>query len=183
MRKDVISNLFRFPPGIETQGRDKLLAGFLLLLLLICFTGYWGQKSLEEVERRTAEMRATNAHHLRIALGISRVAGEMAPEIREEIGTRGQDPLLHFPARQHLQTLKQEMDALLDEGEKSSLGSLPEFRELDASFREFWAAVTSDDPLGRGWHTKRDHMNQLIEKLEEYTGKEGELTERQGDEL
>src|SRR5215467_2861365 len=108
MKGAFTSNLLRLRGGPETQGRDKLLAGFLLLLLLICFTGYWGQKSLEDVESRTADMRATNAHHLRIALGISRVEGEMAPEIREEIGTRGHDTLLHFPSKQHLQTLKQE---------------------------------------------------------------------------
>src|SRR5262249_17875637 len=102
---------------------------------------------------------------------------------REEIGTRGHDTLLHFPSKQHLQTLKQEMDALLEEGQKSSLGSLSEFRDLEASFREFWAAATSDDPLGRGWDAKRDQMNLLIEKLEEYTGKERELTEEHSDEL
>src|SRR5262249_43619074 len=47
----------------------------------------------------------------------------------------------------------------------------------------FWAAATSDDPLGRGWDAKRDQMNLLIEKLEEYTGKERELTEEHSDEL
>src|SRR6478672_3140140 len=105
MTQRFLSNLFRFPAGLETQGRDKLLAGFFLLLLLICFTGYWGQKSLEEVEARTAEMRATNAHHLRIALGISRVGGEMAPEVREEIGTRSSNRYLHYASNQHLHDL------------------------------------------------------------------------------
>src|SRR5262249_19923044 len=183
MRQGFLRDLFKFPSGLETQGRDKLLAGFVLLLLLICFTGYWGQKSLEEVELRTAEMRATNAHHLRIALGISRVAGEMAPEVREEIVTRDHNPYLHFASNQHLHDLKREMDDLFDEGRTSSLGLLPEFLELQSSFAAFWAAVTSDDPLAQGWDTKRNRMEQLTRDLEEYTGKERELTEQQGAEL
>jgi PAS domain S-box-containing protein len=183
MKQNFFSKLLGAPIGLETLGRDKLLAGFLLLLLLICFTGYWGQQSLEEVEARTAEMRATNAHHLRIALGISRVAGEMAPEVRAEVGTKGYDPLLYIPASEHLRDLKREMDALLDEARKSSLGSLAEFRDLDSAFKDFWVAVNSNDPLGQGWDAKRDRLAQLIQKLEDYTGKEGELTEQQGVEL
>src|SRR5215471_17801644 len=129
MMRNSLSKLFRVPAGLEGQGRDKLLAGFLLLLLLICFTGYWGQNSLEDVERKTAEIRTTNAHHLRIALGIGRVAGEMTPEVRTEIATRSQDALLHFPAKQHLNSLKHEMDTLLDEAAQAALGALPEFQD------------------------------------------------------
>jgi hypothetical protein len=169
MSRSFISNLFRVPVGLDSQGRDKLLAGFFLLLLFICFTGYWGQNSLEDVERKTAEIRTTNAHHFRIALGISRVAGEMTPEVRAEIATRSHDTLLHFPAKQHLNSLKREMDALLDEGRASSLGALPEFQELEQSFADFWAAVSSDDPLGGGWDLKREQMNRFIKNLEDYS--------------
>jgi PAS domain S-box-containing protein len=183
MKQTLLNKLSGVPVVLETLGKDKLLAGFLLLLFLISFTGYWGQKSLEEVEARTAEMRATNAHHLRIALEISRVAGEMAPEVRAEIGTKGHDSLLYFPAVEHLRELKREMDALFDEGQKSSLGSLAEFRELHSAFKDFWAAVNSDDPLAQGWDVKRDRMDQLIQRLEDYTGKERELTEQEGVDL
>ena len=183
MMRNSLSKLFRVPAGLEGQGRDKLLAGFLLLLLLICFTGYWGQNSLEDVERKTAEMRTTNAHHLRIALGISRVAGEMTPEVRTEIATRSQDALLHFPAKQHLNSLKHEMDTLLDEGRASSLGALPEFQDLEHSFGEFWTAVSSEDPLGSGWNVKREQMKKFIENLDDYTSTESDLTEQQAVEL
>jgi len=183
MMRNSFTKLFRVPPGLEGQGRDKLLAGFLLLLLLICFTGYWGQNSLEDVERKTAEIRTTNAHHLRIALGIGRVAGEMTPEVRAEIATRNQEALLHFPAKQHLNSLKHEMDGLLDEGRASSLGTLQEFQELEKSFAEFWSAVSSDDPLGGGWDQKREQLGRFIENLEDYTSKESNLTEQQALEL
>jgi PAS domain S-box-containing protein len=183
MMRNSFTKLFRVPPGLDGQGRDKLLAGFLLLLLLICFTGYWGQNSLEDVERKTAEIRTTNAHHLRIALGISRVAGEMTPEVRAEIATRNKEALLHFPAKQHLNSLKHEMDGLLDEGRASSLGTLPEFQDLERSFAEFWSTVSSDDPLGGGWDLKRAQLDRFIGDLEDYTSKESDHTEQQALEL
>src|SRR5215831_771557 len=105
MKQGLLSKMFGFPAGLETQARDKLLAGFFLLLMLIGFTGYWGLRKLQDVEGRTADMRATNAHHLKIAISISRVVGEMAPEVRAEIGTSATSPLLHFPALKHLQEL------------------------------------------------------------------------------
>src|SRR5262249_52567008 len=76
-----------------------------------------------------------------------------------------------------------EMDALLDEGRASSLGTLPEFEDLEQSFAAFWSAVSSDDPLGGGWDLKREQLDKFIQNLEDYTTKESDLTEQQAVEL
>jgi PAS domain S-box-containing protein len=183
MIQSSLSNLLHVPIRLEVHGREILLFGFFLLLLLICFTGYWGQKSLQEVESKTAEMRETDARHLRIALHIGEVAGEMAPEVRAVIVNKGYDTLLYLPALHQLQSLKGEMDAALDDGRKTSLSSIAEFQDVEQSFNEFWVAVTSEEPPAQGWDAKRDRFSASIHRLGDYTRKEREMTEEQGAEM
>src|ERR1700733_14001 len=154
----------KLPLTMERHGRDILLAGFFLLLLLISSIGYWSEHSLRQLEASTFAAERETLHHFGVAVGIDEIRGEMIPAVSMAIAENQNKPL-HFTAMQRLKDLKRQMDHSLDDGSKSSLGTLPEFKEVEDSFDQFWDAVDSDDPLSRNWEDKRDRLTNPTQAL------------------
>lgn len=161
-----IRNRFgKIPRTMERHGRDLLLAGFFLLLVLICSIGYWSEHSLRQLEASTFEAERENVRHFDVAVQIEEVTGEMMPEVTMAL-VMDKDKFLHLTAMNKLKDLKIQMDQHLDDGRKSKLKSLPEFNEVEDSFRQFWAAVISPDPVGQDWYDKRDRLTRATKELE-----------------
>ena len=161
---DIRLRFRKLPLTMERHGRDILLAGFFLLLMLICAVGYWSERSVQDVEANLIAAQDVNARHLRTVLQIDEVSGEMNSEVGVVIGGAGQGAL-HFTAMQTLKGLKGQMDGLLAAGRASTLGQLPEFKSVEESFDAYWQAVTSEDPLGQRWDEKRAQLQRAIHDL------------------
>jgi PAS domain S-box-containing protein len=166
----------KLPLTMERHGRDILLAGFFLLLLLISSIGYWSEHSLRQLEASTFAAERETLHHFGVAVGIDEIRGEMIPAVSMAIAENQNKPL-HFTAMQRLKDLKRQMDHSLDDGSKSSLGTLPEFKEVEDSFDQFWDAVDSDDPLSRNWEDKRDRLTNATQALMRVVGAQREAND------
>ncbi|HKV39461.1 MAG TPA: ATP-binding protein [Blastocatellia bacterium] len=176
--KGVVTRLESMVAALDAHGPAILLVGFSTLLLLVGFTGYWSQRSFQQVDRDVSIRREGNAHRAKIVFQIGEVFDEMAPEVRTSIAERN-NPLLYGPSRRRLGQLKRKMDAALDEGRKSSLGSMAEFRALDASFSEFWADVASDDAISTQWSEDREKFFTALSMLQKKIRLEGEQSDKE----
>jgi len=165
--------LSRLPVSVESHGRAILLAGFFLLLLLIFFIGYRSRQSIQQLDDDLAVLHQRQAQHLRLVLQIDDVAGKMAPEVRTALATRD-NSLLHFPAMQHLQVLRLDLEGLIKEGRRSDLSESDQWKDFESSFNEFWAAVGGKDQPPGDWESRRDRLEKSISALKNLPRQERE---------
>lgn len=156
----------RLPRAFELHGRDILLVGFFCLLLLVCFIGYWSQKSLRELEDETAYTQRTDTHNLKTALAINEFIGEMRPSVSMLLGTTDNTPLMHKSARIQLDNLKGNLDQVFDDARKGSLGAEPEFHEVQTAFVAFWQSVNSQSP---DWSQREYDVTDAARQLANHT--------------
>ncbi|HYM00863.1 MAG TPA: ATP-binding protein, partial [Blastocatellia bacterium] len=161
------------PEALESHGRDILLVGFFFLLLLVCFIGYRGQKSLQELEDQARYVQSSDSRRLRIVLSIQEAIGVMDPEVRMMLATPDQR-LLHYSSRMKLEGWNREIRGSFADGDKSNLGSLPEFKKAEETYKEYWAAISLDDPSKAPWDEKRKALVGAVSDLAHLSQKETE---------
>lgn len=164
--------LFGPPPPIEFLVRNVLAIGFLALLLLVVGVGYRSIQSLEQLEQEGIRVDATEEHHLRIVLDLSESSGKIFSSAQTVAAN--QDGLMAFPARQHLNDLKKEMEREVEQGRASSLVDSVEWQQFEAAYNNFWAAMEKPGPGADDWHDERDKMSQAVKQLEQLVDRERE---------
>src|SRR5436190_8390625 len=123
--------------AVEFHVRNTLFLGFFVLLLLVAALGYRSVKNLELLEKDSVRVDETEERHLRIVLDISETAGKVSAESRNVAGTPANE-LLQFPSKQQLKGYKREMEAEVDQGRMSSLVNTEQWKQFEASYRDFW---------------------------------------------
>jgi two-component system, sporulation sensor kinase E len=176
------ARLLHLPINVEGHGRAILLAGFFLLLLLIFYIGYSSRQSIQQLDEDIAVLHQKEAQHLRLVLEIDEVAGKMTPEVRTALATKD-NTLLHFPAVQRLDNLKSDIEGLIRAGRKSDLADTSQWKDFEASFAEFWKAVSGKEGPAPDWEGKRERLGRTISALDVFTHQERDENHRQAREL
>ncbi|HVF89319.1 MAG TPA: ATP-binding protein [Blastocatellia bacterium] len=159
----------------ESIVRNILLFGFLVLLLLIAAIGYWSLDSLNKVRERVAQLHQTEANHLRLILRVKETAARMDTEARMILATL-QNPLLHFPTENKLNTVKRQMDSIISDLRLGTLDDTEEWKSFEAAYNDYLSALSNPD--APDWSAKRDRMIETANLLEDYA-----LEERSGNDM
>ena len=93
----------------EWLARNVLLVGFLALLLLVGFLGYWSSQSFTRLEQEIDLIRQTERNHNRVIRGVSETAGKMRAYVNELIQSPESDRR-QGPAKTNLENLKREIE-------------------------------------------------------------------------
>lgn len=161
------------PRPVESLIRNVLFLGFFVLLLLVVGVGYSGIQSSEQLEKERVLISDIGERHLRLVLNLSETAGKIVPEAREVVANQP-NFRLEFPARQRLNELKKEMDGEVEQGRASALVEMAEWKDFEAAYKEFWAAMSETKSNGEGWHEQRGRMLEALEKLDQAVDRERE---------
>ena len=157
--------------AVEFLVRNILFLGFFVLLLLVAGLGYRSVKSVEALEKDGIRVDETEERHLRLVLDISETAGKVFAETRAVVANEA-NQLLQFPARQRLNDHKKEMDGEIEQAKMSSLVDTEEWKQFEASYRDFWNAIEKSGPPSNAWHDERDRMIASVKRLVELVDRE-----------
>ncbi|MFY9554529.1 MAG: ATP-binding protein [Blastocatellia bacterium] len=157
---------------VESLARNVLFLGFFVLLLLVIGVGYWSVQSLEQLERESVQIDDTGERHLRIVLNISETAGKIIPEGQNLVLAKDQNFLARYPARQRMNEHEKEMDAEINQARETSLVDHQEWKEFEASYRSFLAAIEEAKLASNEWHETQTRMQQAIKKLDQFVDDE-----------
>ncbi|HKG21195.1 MAG TPA: ATP-binding protein [Blastocatellia bacterium] len=164
----------------ESIVRNILLFGFLVLLLLIAAIGYWSLDSLNKVRERVAQLHQTESNHLRLVLRVKETAAIMNTEARMILATL-QNPLLHFPTENKLNTAKRQMDSIISDVRLGTLDETEEWKSFEAAYKDYWSSLNNPD--APDWSAKRDKMLEAANLLEDYAVEERSRNDIKADNL
>lgn len=167
--------LFSLPGRTESFVRNVLLVGFLALLALVAILGFTSYRSFVEMEAEVTRIRQTEVSHERIIRRVSETAGKIQSQAFTVLANSDQK-LTAFAARQHLNDLKIEMDARLNEAKPSAITSRAEWSEFEAAYRAYWEKITSPRPAN--WFQERERMADAIEALDHLVSAEQQENDR-----
>jgi len=148
-----------------------LFLGFFVLLLLVVDVGYRSSKTLEELEKESVQVDQAEELHLRVVLDLSQTVGKIAPEVRAVAGSKP-NGLLELAARHRLDDLKRELDGEVERAEKTSLVESSEWKQFDAVYKDFWAAVDKSNSGSNEWHDQRERLIQAVKSLDDLVANE-----------
>jgi two-component system, NtrC family, nitrogen regulation sensor histidine kinase GlnL len=155
--------LFSQPLRTESLVRNVLLVGFLALLALVAILGFTSYRSFVEMEEEVTRIRQTEVSHERSIRRVSETAGKIQSQV-QTLFTSGDQPFVAFPIRQHLNDLKAEMEARINEAKPSTITNTAEWGEFETAFRAYWERVTSARPLD--WSDERSRMMNALAALD-----------------
>ena len=165
--------LFGPPRAVESLVRNVLAIGFLVLLMLVAGVGYRSINSLEQLEQESVRVDESEEHHLRIVLDMSETVGKVF-STAQTVAANKSNALMSFPARQHLNELKREMEGEVDQARNSSLVDSEEWQQFETAYTNFWDAMQKPGPTNNEWHDERDKMSQRVKRLEKLVDRERE---------
>ena len=151
-----------FPRTAEWLVRNTLLVGFFTLLILIAGLGYLSWQSFRQLEVDIARIREAEMIHADAIRSVDETVVKIGAEVRSVLGN-SESKLLTFPARQHLKTLKQEMDENMRKARLSSLVDRAEWGEFEAAFQAYWEKINLNTPVD--WYGERERLNLALERL------------------
>lgn len=163
-------------PVRKGTGRNVLLIGFLLLLLLIALAGHLARKNFAQVEGEIAALHQTEAKELQLVLGVAELVGKMITEARVVIGTRDES-FLHGPSARRLRVLKDEMSALIDRGRQMAIGHSAEWKKFESAFDGYWTAVMGAGSPQATWDVERNMLLSSVWELEDLTRRRHEAND------
>jgi signal transduction histidine kinase len=158
---------------VESLVRNVLAVGFLVMLLLVVGIGYRSINSLQQLEKESARVDETEEKHFRIVLDLSETVGKIFSTAQTVAANQSNDRM-EFPARQHLNDLRREMDQEVEQARNSSLVESEEWREFESAYNTFWDAMQKPGPTGNEWHDERDRMRDGVKRLEKLVDRERE---------
>src|SRR5215471_14507807 len=158
---------------VESLVRNVLAVGFLVMLLLVVGIGYRSINSLQQLENESVRVDETEENHFRIVLDLSETVGKIF-SAAQTVAANQPNETMEFPARQHLNELRREMDREADQARNSSLVESTEWREFELSYNAFWGAMEKPGPTGDDWHNERDRMRNGVKQLEKLVDRERE---------
>jgi two-component system nitrogen regulation sensor histidine kinase GlnL len=167
--------LFGLPRRTESLVRNVLLVGFLALLVLVAILGSTSYRSFVEMEEAVTRIRQTEVSHERIIRKVSETAGKIQSQVLAVLASSDQK-LAAFPARQHLNDLKNEMEARINEAKPSSLTNTPEWGEFETAFRAYWEKISAPRPMD--WFQERERMTKALETLDQMINAEQQENDR-----
>src|SRR5437868_2821161 len=167
--------LFSLPRQTESLVRNVLLVGFLALLALVAILGFTSYRSFVEMEEEVTRIRQTEVNHERIIRKVSETAGKIQSQA-QTVRANSDQRFAAFPAKQHLNDLKAEMEGRLHEAKPSALTNTPEWAEFEAAFRAYWEKITAPSPMD--WFQERARMMQALEALEQLVNAEQQENDR-----
>src|ERR1051325_779405 len=161
--------LFGLPRQTESLVRNVLLVGFLALLALVAILGFTSHRSFVRLEEEVTRIRQTEVIHERIVARVTETAGKIQSQAMTVLTIRDQ-PYMSCPARQHLNDLKNEMEARIAEAKPSSIAETPEWRRFESAYRAYWEKISSPRPLD--WSQERDQMTDALAALDQVVAAE-----------
>jgi len=167
--------LFSLPRRTESFVRNALLVGFLGLLALVAILGFTSYRSFVELEAEVTRIRQTEVSHFRFIGMVGETAGKIQSQALTVLANSGQR-LTAFPARQHLNDLKAEMESRLNDAKPSAIANTPEWSEFEAAFRAYWEKITSSQPTN--WSDERDRMVSSLDALNNLVNAERQENDR-----
>src|SRR5215471_3930507 len=159
---------------VESLVRNVLAVGFLVMLLLVVGIGYRSINSLQQLEKESVRVDETEEKHFRIVLDLSETVGKIFTTA-QTVAANQPNELMQFPARQHLNELRREMEQEVEQARNSSLVDSEEWNRFEAAYNGFWDAMQKPGPIGAEWHDERDRMGEEVKKLEKLVDREREL--------
>jgi two-component system, sporulation sensor kinase E len=156
--------LFSLPRRTESLVRNVLLVGFLTLLALVMILGFTGYRNFAFWEEEVSRIRQTEVSREHAIMRVSETAGKIQSQAFTVLANSGQR-LAAFSARQHLNELKNEMEARLADAKPSALASTPEWGEFEAAFRAYWEKINSPTPVD--WSAERERMTTALAALDQ----------------
>ena len=150
--------LFGSARRTESLVRNVLLVGFLALLTLVAIL------SFVEMEEEVTRIRQTEVVHERIVAKVSETAGKIQSQVFTVLANSDQK-VTAFPARQHLNDLKNEMEARINEAKLSPIAETPEWNRFETAFRGYWEKISAPRPMD--WFQEREDMMNALAALDQ----------------
>ncbi|MFL6216725.1 MAG: two-component system sensor histidine kinase NtrB [Blastocatellia bacterium] len=167
--------LFGSPRRTESLIRNVLLVGFLALLVLVAILGFTSYHSFVDMEEEVTRIRQTEVIHERIVAKVTETAGKIQSQAMTVLATSDQR-YTAFPARQHLNDLKNEMEARISEAKLSPIAETPEWNRFESAFRAYWEKITAPQPMD--WFQEREQMMEALAALDQVAANEQQENDR-----
>ncbi len=166
------------PIKAESLVRNVLLVGFVFLLILIGGLGFWSQHALLTVEEDISEFHQVEANHRILVLETNEIIRLIMTEAREPLA-KGDKSLLGGVQNRRLKDLKRDLDSQFESASKSSLSETQEWKDLLASFSEYWDGVSGD--RSDIWVNARLGLIQAMKNLETLVSTERQLNDERSE--